>query len=171
MWDISAQGLGILAFILLVLSFQQKEKNRLLEFQMAANFFFVVSYTMLGALTGTVMCAINFARSFVFRNGDKNWGKSRVWFYVFLVAPAIVGAIFWSGISSLFIIAGTILVTVALYVKDHKLMRRLLVLCPPLYFVYNFANNAIGGMSADAFSFISTLIALWRFDLRKKNTP
>jgi hypothetical protein len=162
-----AQALGILALIIMVLSYQQRTRNRLLMLQIAANLLLASNYYLIGAFTGCVMCLISVARSFVFSKSHTRWGKSRLWFYGFLIISVVAGALTWGNFYSIFALAATLLLTVALYSQDTKRMRLLLLFCPPLYFVYNFVNHSIGGMGSDIFCFISALIAVWRFDIRK----
>jgi hypothetical protein len=116
-----------------------------------------------------MMSLINVARSFVFMKSDTRWGKSRLWLYAFLAVSVVAGFLTWGGIASLFTIAGTLLVTVALYSKDPKRMRLLLVPCPFLYIVYNYINRSVGGMGSDLFCLVSAAIAVWRFDIRKND--
>ena len=165
-----AQALGILALIAMVLSYQQRTRRRLLTLQIAANFFLASNYYLVGAITGCAMCLISVARSFVFSKNDTRWGKSRLWFYGFMLISTLAGILTWKDFTSAFALAATLILTVALYSNDPKRMRLLLLPCPLLYFVYNYINRSLGGMGSDLFCLISALIAVWRFDIRKTKT-
>jgi hypothetical protein len=162
-----AQAFGILALIAMVLSYQQRTRSRLLAFQIAANLLLASNYYLVGAITGCVMCLISVARSFVFSKSDTSWGKSRLWFYGFMLISLVAGIATWGGFTSMFALAATLVLTVALYSQDPKRMRLLLLPCPALYIVYNYTNHSLGGMGSDLFCFISAVIAVWRFDIRK----
>lgn len=165
-----AQALGILALVIMVLSYQQKERKTLLYFQMASNACFAVSYFMLGGVSFAVMSLINIARSFVFSKEDTKWGQSCVWLYVFLAVPVISGILTWESPLSLLVIAATVVLTLALYSKDGKRMRRLFLLPPVLYISYNVAHKALGGIGSDVFCLISAIVAIYRFDIKKETT-
>ena len=165
-----AQALGILALVIMVLSYQQKERMTLLYFQMASNACFAVSYFMLGGVSFAVMSLINIARSFVFSKEDTKWGQSRVWLYVFLAVPVISGILTWESPLSLLVIAATVVLTLALYSKDGKRMRKLFLLPPVLYISYNVAHKALGGIGSDVFCLISAIVAIYRFDIKKETT-
>lgn len=167
MRDVLAQLFGILALIIMVLSYQQKERGRLLIFQMVSNAFFAVSYYMLGAFSGAVMSLVNIARSFVFSRSDTKWGKSPVWLYVFLAASLAGGILSWEGPLSLLVIAATLVLTFTLYSKDLRFMRKMFLLPPLLYISYNLINKSIGGIGSDVFCLVSAVLAIWRFDIRK----
>lgn len=162
-----AQAFGIVALVVMALSYQQRTRSRLLMFQIVSNLFFSGSYYLLGAYTGFVMSLINIARSFVFSQRHTRWGKSRIWLYLFLLISLIAGVMTWGGFGSIFSIAGTLLITVALYSESPKRMRLLLLPCPALYFVYNVLNRSIGGIGSDIFCLVSAAVAIWRFDVRK----
>ena len=171
MFNFIAQALGILALVIMVLSYQQKTRRGLLCFQMASNACFVANYLMLGGYTFAVMSLINIARSFVFFREDHGdaWAKNRLWLYVFLAVPVISGILSWENILSLLVIAATVILTVALYSKNGKTMRRLFLLPPVLYIFYNVSHGHFGGIGSDVFCMISAIIAIYRFDIKKEN--
>ena len=163
-----AQVLSILGLIAMVLSYQMKERKHLLWLQLVSNLFFAVSYFLLDAKTGAVLSLVNVARCVVFMNRDRKWGQSRIWLYVFLAAAVIGGALSWEGPRSLLIIAATVLLTLALYSENMAFMRKIFLICPLIYIVYNILSGSIGGIGNDVFCLVSAAIACWRFDIRGK---
>lgn len=171
MIDGIAQVSGIIAMVLIIVSYQQRTRFRILMFQIAANLFFIISYFLLKAYTGSAMSFLSLSRSVVFsvllgRNKDNT-----VWLIVFILAFVIAGILTWSGIASLFAMIASLIVTVALHTNDKRRMRLLLLLCPVFYFVYNFINRSYGGMGTDLFGIASAAIAIWRFDRPAKENP
>ena len=169
MKDVTAQVLGILALLAMVLSYQQKERKRLLWFQLGSNALYAVSYFLLGANTMVVMCIVNVARSFVFSKNDTKWGKSRFWLYLFLAVALVGGIVTWSGWLDLLIIAATLLLTVTLYSTNLRFMRKVFLILPFMYIAYNVAHKSYGGIGNDVFCIVSAMIAIWRFDIKKKS--
>ena len=165
-----AQILSILGLIAMVLSYQMKERKWLLVMQLFSNLFFAVSYYLLDAKTGAVLSLVNVFRCIVFMNRDKKWGQSRLWLYFFLAVSLVGGILSWEGPRSLLIIAATLLLTVALYSDNMTFMRKIFLICPVLYIVYNILSGSIGGIGNDVFCLISAAIAFWRFDLRKEKS-
>lgn len=168
MIDLLAQVFGIGALIIMMLSYQQKTRTNLLRMQMLSNVLFVASYVLLEAYTMAVMCGINIARSFVFLKDDTKWGKSPAWLYVFLGVSLVGGILSWEGWISLLVIAATLVLTVALYCKNLAVTRKLFLVPPLLYISYNLLNKSVGGVGSDVFCWVSALIAIYRFDIRKK---
>lgn len=168
MKEVVAQILGILALVAMVLSYQQKERVNLLRFQMLSNALYGISYFMLGVTTMAVMSIVNVARSFVFSKNDTKWGKSPAWLYLFLGATLVGGIISWQGFLSLLVIIATLLLTVTLYSTNMAFMRRVFLILPFLYIATNIVSRSIGGIGNDIFCIISAVIAIWRFDIKKK---
>ena len=168
MKDVIAQVLGILALLAMVLSYQQKERKRLLWFQLVSNAIYGVHYYLIGAVTMVAMSGINIARSFVFSKNDTKWGKSRIWLYLFLAITLVSGIWTWEGPLSLLVMAATLLLIVALYSENLAFMRKVFLILPFLYIAYNVAKRSWGGIGNDVFCLVSALIAIWRFDIKKK---
>ncbi|MBO4409732.1 MAG: YgjV family protein [Spirochaetales bacterium] len=152
----------------MVLSYQQKERKRLLWFQLVSNAIYGVHYYLIGAMTMVAMSGINVARSFVFSKNDTKWGRSRIWLYLFLAITLVSGIWTWEGPLSLLVMAATLLLIVALYSDNLAFMRKVFLVLPFLYIAYNVAKKSWGGIGNDVFCLVSALIAIWRFDIKKK---
>ena len=61
---IIAQIIGILALIILMLSFQKNEKKLLLKYQTTSSFLYAIQYIFLGAYTGSLMNLTCMVRNF-----------------------------------------------------------------------------------------------------------
>ena len=168
MKDVIAQVLGILALLAMVLSYQQKERKRLLWFQLVSTAIYGVHYYLIGAVTMVAMSGINIARSFVFSKNDTKWGRSRIWLYLFLAITLVSGIWTWEGPLSLLVMAATLLLIVALYSENLAFMRKVFLILPFLYIAYNVVKRSWGGIGNDVFCLVSALIAIWRFDIKKK---
>ena len=104
----------------------------------------------------------------MFSQNDTRWGKSRLWLYLFLALTLAGGIWMWEGPLSLLVIVATLLLTVTLYSDNLAFMRKMFLVVPLLYIAYNIASGSVGGIGNDVFCIISALIAIWRFDIRKK---
>lgn len=56
-WFILIQGIGILAWLMLILSYYRKDTNRILIFQIVGTFLYCLHYGLLGAWSGLFICA------------------------------------------------------------------------------------------------------------------
>lgn len=164
---VTAQIIGFIALICSLLSFQQKTRKRIMVFQMTASLLFSAQLFMLGAITGGCLDLISFTRSLIFSKNDKKWASSPVWFGVFVGVMIITGILTWESAWSLLPIAGTILSTVALWMKSEKRIRVISLFVGPCWMVYNIVNGAYTGALNELLAMVSIIIALVRHDVGK----
>lgn len=85
---IIAQIVGIIAWIILNLSYHRKTTNKILVFQITGNVFFCLHYLMLGAYSGLFICFIETLFDFGYYKTDKD-----KLLYVISVPVRIIGGL------------------------------------------------------------------------------
>ncbi|MBQ6678885.1 MAG: YgjV family protein [Lachnospiraceae bacterium] len=173
--QIAAQIAGILALIFSVLSFQLRTKQQILITQMICVVLFVVHFLLLyfsgknDALTGAALNAVSLIRNTVFLVAEKEQAppKVRLFLTVFFCLVIIAAGIFtWNSIISLLFIVSMLLNAVAMSMKEPQKVRIFILLSAPFAFVYDLLNGSIGGVINEAFTAVSSAVALFRY--RKK---
>jgi hypothetical protein len=56
----------------------------------------------------------------------------------------------------------------AVWQKNPRMIRLLSLLSPPLWLIYNVLSGSYPGILSEIFLLTSTLIGIYRFDIRKK---
>ena len=56
-WFLCIQGIGIVAWLMLILSYYRKDTNKILVFQIIGTFLYCLHYGLLGAWSGLFICA------------------------------------------------------------------------------------------------------------------
>ncbi len=167
--EVIAQVVGLVGLVCSLLSFQQKKRSGIMIFQMVASFLFALQLLMLGALTGACVDFISFIRTLIFsRNNKSKWASSPLWLVFFAAAMIVAGILTWDNIYSLLAIAGSLLSTVALWMKDGKKVRFVSLFVGPCWLVYNIVNGAYTGALNEVIAMASIVIGMIRHD-RKKN--
>ncbi len=167
--QILAQSIGFVAFLFIVLSFQNNKRSLILLFLIIAQTSFVIHFTLLEAWTAVAMNAVSVARTCVFHQKDaKGWAKHRIWFYLFLALFWVTGVVVWEGPYSLFPILAMSAETIGLWMEKTKHIRLLSLIPRPLWFVYNFIVGSYAGMITEVFVFCSILVGILRFDVSKR---
>ncbi|MBE7024885.1 MAG: YgjV family protein [Ruminococcaceae bacterium] len=168
-----AQGIGMIALLIAILSFQQNTQKRIVTFQMVSSVFFCVHFCMLGAVLGGVLNGIGIFRAAIFRQRDKAWASNKLWFVLFCILCIAAGLFFWEGPISLFPILSMILTTVAFWIKNARAVRFVTMPSSPLWMVYNWINHSYPGFFTEVCVLSSILVAIFRYDilpaLRKKS--
>jgi len=161
-----AQGLGVVALVVAVISFQQKTQKRIVFLQMISSAIFAVHFYMLGAYVGSILNAVGIFRAIVFSNRDKSWANNKVWLYVFVLIFIASGILTWDNMISILPVIGIILSTVAFWVINPTLVRLLSLPSSVCWFIYNLISNSYAGMTTEVFIFSSILIAIYIYDIK-----
>jgi len=82
------QGIGILAWLMLVLSYYRKDTNRILVFQIIGTVLYCLHYGLLGAWSGLFICACETLFDFGYYKTDKD-----KYIYIASVPIRIVGGL------------------------------------------------------------------------------
>jgi Bacterial inner membrane protein. len=164
---IIAQGIGFIGMTLGFMAFQQPSKRKILLVQATGALFFAIHFFMLGSPTGMGMNLLGIPRNLVF---SKEHGKKQTTFFtiLFVALFAIFGFFTWESPVSLFPIIGMSLSTVVFSFKNPRLVRLCSLPVSLLWLIYNVMSLSIAGILTESFCVISILIAIFRFDLKKK---
>ncbi len=167
MYLIAAQAVGIIGLLFAIISFQQNTSKRILLFQSLASFSFSIHFFMLGAYTGMLMNIIGVGRNLFFYKRKGRWANSRLWLYIFIIGYIAAGAVTYKDIYSIMPTTGMVLSTIALWLKNPKHIRHVMLPSSPLWFAYNLVNMSVAGMLTEIFASTSLIIAMVRFDYNK----
>jgi len=163
------QGIGFVALILVVVSFQLDNRKQILTLFLLVTVLFTIHFALLGALVGSAMNLIAAIRNFFFLHNEKKWAKSKLWLYVFITLFWLSGIItFTSPLSILPIVAMTI-DSFVVWSSKTKTIRFGILLPRPLWFIYNYFVGSYPGMFVEVFVTLSIFVGIFRFDLSKKN--
>jgi len=166
-----AQAIGFLALLLSLISFQMRRRGTVLIFQMLASISCAISLIMLGGIAGGILDLIAFSRTFVFSLSDKyKWAGSRACLFFYFILIIAVGILTWEAgsIATLFAILGTLLSTLALYMKNEQRLRIISLFVGPCWIAYNLIYSSCFGILNEIIAMTSICIALVR--MRKKKT-
>jgi hypothetical protein len=163
------QGIGYIALLFVILSFQRNTRKMILGIMLTGLLLFVVHYLLLGATTGAVMNLIEAAVVFLaYKKESAKWAQSRYWLYIFIaafiLAGLLTGTTFIDGLPIIAQIAGTL----AVYQTRPRAIRFIMLIPRPLWFVYNLTIGSSAGMVAEILILTSVLIGIVRFDILKQ---
>ena len=130
-----AQIVGIVGIVFSLLSFQFKERKYIMLAQMIASLLFSSQLFLVGAFTGGCLDLISFIRTLIFSNNSKKWASSPLWLYFFIVVMIVTGVFTWQDGWSILPILGSILSTLALWMKKEKNIRLISLLVGPCWIV------------------------------------
>lgn len=165
-----ANGIGILAVILFVASYQIKKRSGIILCNAISRALYIVQYLMLLAFEGAVLDVLGLISSVLAQRKDS--ARMQRWkFPLFLIVNGAIitaGVLLWRDIFSLFPIIGVLLHTNAFWISDEKRIRLMSFFGSPFWLVYNLKCFAIGSAIGDAMTIVSIGLAILRYDILKK---
>ena len=154
------QIMGVIALIILILSFQTNVKKRLLNLQIFSSVFFALQYLFLGAINGCLMNLMTSIRNILFSKF-----KSVVCLIIIILIMLIMSVFSYNGLISILPSIAVILY-IALWQDNLKITRIVEVISCILFIIYNIRFYAISGLIATILELIFAIIAIYRFDIK-----
>lgn len=169
--NITAQVLGLLALVFIILCIQQKTKEKLLKLQLVGNVFYAIQYLLLMAWSATCMSGISFFRSLIFHHDTEKGIKTNIFVLVlFMIIIMIFAFLTFDGYYSLIPVIITLMYTYAIWQNNMTILRIISIIIALCWIVYNFIVGAYTAIIGSIFELASAVIALIRFDQKNKNT-
>jgi flagellar biosynthesis protein FlhB len=164
---LAAQIVGAVAVLLSLAVYQFNNRRAMLALSMLGALSWAIHFFMLSAMTGAAMNLIATGWCFVFLRIKPN--RSNLWIlFSFLALDSLATYLTWQGSISLLAMSGSMLTAIAFWSKSTKVIRRLALSAPPLWFTYNLMAGSYPGMFFEVFTFTSNLVGQYRFDVRPK---
>jgi hypothetical protein len=164
-----AQLFGTLGLIVMILSLFQKNKNKMLIFIIFNGIFFGCQYLLLKAYSGMFSNFFGILRTYVCKEKE-NKKKLEKWYVLtfFIIGYLIIGYISYDGYISLLPIVAELIYVLTLWQKSVKRIRCGTLAMVILWLVYDIIVKAYPSMLTDIIVIISTLMAIYVNDIKKK---
>lgn len=162
------QFIGLLPSVIAFTSLQTDNRKRILILQVFCCVLWGSHYTMLGAYTGLMINIIGLFRGFLCYHNDKEWANKKAWLYLLLVLYAGSALLTWDGWYCMLPSISMILATFGLWTHNMKHTRLFFLLNSPPLFLYNIISGSYSCAIIEVCAFISYVIAIYRFDIRKE---
>lgn len=157
------QVIGIVAWLMLVLSYYRKNTNKILAFQIIGTVLYCIHYYLLGAYSGLFICFFEVVFDFLYYKTDKD-----KYIYIISVPIRIMGGIFS------FKVFLDILPILASLIDGYSLTKKKkivvigAVISYTLWVIYDIYVMSISGAITDGIVVLSNLsILLFEFDIFK----
>ena len=160
---ILSQIIGLLAIICWTMSIQQKNKEKILIYQMIANTLYTIQYSLLGAFSAVAMNITSAIRSIVFYSDEKENNQSKTSCAIFIVIIIILGIITYETPISTIPILITIAYTYSVWQTNLKITRIIFIIAAIIWIYYNLKVGAYISIVGNILEIISGIISIKRF--------
>jgi D-alanyl-lipoteichoic acid acyltransferase DltB (MBOAT superfamily) len=161
-----AQIIGFIAVCFTFALFQVNNRRSMLAIGLVGGTLYAAHFILLGALTGAALNVVNIAKAGIFYKYNEkrrpNWLP-----YLFIGLTILSGIATWQGFRTLLPVIAGCAATIAFWQLDTKRIRRLALIAPPCWFVYNVIVGSYPGMLSEIVNVSSNSLAQYRFDRKK----
>lgn len=161
-----AQLFGTFALIILIYSLQKNEKESLLKLQVLSSLFYAFQYLFLKAYSGFLMNLVCAIRNVYFH---KQHNKSILSFVFLLFIICFLSYLSYDGIWSILPTVAVIVFTISLMQNRLTFIRIAEIIACILGVIYSIKVNAITGLITQIIELSASIIAFYRFDIKKKS--
>lgn len=163
-----AQILGLIALILLVVSYVQKEKTKFLFVQLFSNTCYAVQYLLLNATSALVTNLVNIIKTSIFYKNSKNNRKtSLITLIIIELVILSLGIITYESPISLIPIIMAMLFTYGNYQDNMKVLYTIAMISSISWILYNYIVGAYVSIIACVIEFIASIIGYVRVNQNK----
>lgn len=162
---ILAQLLGVIALIILVISFQKDDRKSLLKHQIFSSIFFALQYLCLNAITGFLMSIMTAIRNLIFSKYNNK--VPIIYLTIILISMIVLSIISFDGIISILPTTAVIIYSIAVWYGKLKFIRIIEVISCTLFIIYNIKVLAISGLVSCLIELTSAIVAIYKFDIKK----
>ena len=178
--EVVAQIIGIVGVVSNMWSFQQKNKYRVVFFQLLGSSLFILNYALLGAMTGALINILQVATAIIFLFKDKTHAHHFAWIFILAafygLSYASVFLFFGKEpnaknliIEFLPVIGGMLGGILSYRTKNAGVIRIFGIIKTPVWLTYNIVAFSIGAILSDLGCLVSMFVGILRLDVKKKN--
>ncbi len=167
---ILAQVLGIIALILVCLSYSFNNKRSFLAYQILANLFYSASFLSLGVLVGglnTIVSIVRVAVLYIYEKKDKS---PPIWLYVvFALAYLITGNVCYQSNLDIMAVIAYEMFNVAMFLRYIEITRYMMVLPNCIIVIYNILSQTYTNAILDFVEIVVLVSMIVRYSWARQN--
>lgn len=159
-----SQIVGFCAFIIFVISMQQKNKITILFLQIISFFLYTVQYLLISAYSGMIVYIINMTRNIVFYYTIKKGNIGIIKLIIFILIYLICGIVTYKNIYDVLPMIASVLSVIFTWQPSTKILRSGQISICTLWIIYDVFVMAYIGILTESLIIISTIVSLLKND-------
>lgn len=159
---IISQIAGFIAFILSLLAYHKKKKEKIFQTMMIANVLDIIHYLLLGAYSGCLTKVIALVRNEIIIVKEKNKKFNNIMVLIVLFVVYLVsGIVTYKNIYSILPILAAMIYLYFVWNGDELKVKKVAFYCYFLWLIYNICIFSVAGITSNIISIISTFVAIY----------
>ena len=168
--EIIATVIGGFAAAIYVSSYQCKKRTQILLLGALSRVLFITQYILLGAFAGAALDLIALFAAVIAQRKELPVIKKLLLPIIALIHVAILVAsvLLYGAWYDIFVLLATTFCVAALWFSRERIIRAVSLCGSPCWLVYNLSTKAYFSAVSDVLAILSLLVAIWRYDLKRK---
>ncbi|MBO5138134.1 MAG: YgjV family protein [Bacilli bacterium] len=163
--NIIIQAIGFIAWILLTISYWQKDTNKILIFHILSGIFYIIHYYMLDATVGLSIIFFEIIRDFAYYKSSLD----KLIFRITIPIYILFGILSYNGLPSLMPTLASLIDGYTLTSTKNKIIIVGAIISEILWLIYNIYSKSYIGIITELIMIISNSIAIKKTILYKDN--
>ncbi len=158
---------GFLVIISNVIAMQMKNKKQIIFCYILANLFSSINFYLLKSYSGAIICLFAIVQTFInnyFEKMKKDVPKVLITLYI--IISIILGAITFNKYIDIMPIVCSILYTIIILQKKETNIRKIALINIIIWVLYDILCKAYALVISDLITTVSTIIGIYRFDIK-----
>lgn len=165
-----AQLMGLVGLIYSIVSMYKEDRRTVLILVTITNSFYLLQYSLLGAISGIIITLIAVIRGIIFYHYDKQNKNTPLFILLILIVLLTILSYFnYKDLYSLLTLFAGISYTYGVWQNNLKIFRITALIAPICFIIYNIHVLAYAGSFAPLVEAIMALIAIIKIDVLKSN--
>ena len=177
--ELIAQGIGLVAMVCNILSYQGKNQKSVLALQLIGNSLFAANYLLLGATVGAILNVIGTIRALVFLKKDTFKADHLAWLFFFGATYISVYILNFTLLGKeptaknlileILPVIGMFALNIGYRLKEASAIRKCGLISSPAWLIYNLSVGSWGAILCEIFTLISIFVGMLRHDSKRSN--
>ena len=154
-----------IAYIILGIGIRKEKRMQILIYSNIYNIFLILSYIMLGAISGTISCSVSFFRNFLFMHDEKNnKSTSNVILVFFAIITIVLTMVFYKSPIDLFPCILTVITIYTVGSRSTKVNRLGSLFASVCWIIYAIAFKSWFVIICESYLAVNTIIGLIKYN-------
>lgn len=164
-----AQFFGVLGIIFSVTSMQMKTKKNIMILLICLNLSSALNFVFLDSLSGSFVCFFAVIETLINYMFDSKNKKIPIYIIgLYIIINIILGLWGFKRLKDVLPIIGATLYCLSISVKKESTLRKITFVYTTIWLIYDLSSKAYMFSICSMLTLVSIIIAIYRFDLKKK---
>lgn len=154
------QIIGFIGFFFLGISNLQKDRKKIIIFQIISSIFFSVHYFLINALTASILNIIGIFRGLTFYNINRDKKLNNIYLSLYIMLYIIIGTLTYDTIFSILPVIAYILFTISIFNKNEFKLKVYNIFVSSTWIIYDIIYSSYAGIVSDTLMIITTIFGL-----------